>query len=100
MRAGACLMLAACAAACAPSGPLPLDQAERRCLREARAAAGPRGVAEARLGPGVSLFGVGVVVSSDWLQGRDPAEVFDTCVHRLAGVAPSRPLARQPGWAG
>lgn len=93
-------LLAAAAASCGPTGPLPLDQAERHCLREARAAAGPRGVAEARVGPGIGVFGVGVVISSDWIAGRDPDDVFDACVNRLAGEPPSRPLARQPGWTG
>ncbi len=85
------LLLAAC-------GPVPVQQAERMCIDEARAARGPTG----EIGMGVTTDGprarVKVAVSSDWLLGRDPAAIFDRCVVQRSGQMPSRPLHEQPGW--
>lgn len=85
------LMLAACA-------PIPVDEAERQCLAEARAARAPQG--EVLVGGGTGGFGAQVTidVSTDYLAGRDPAAVFDACVLRRSGNPPSRPLTSQPGW--
>ncbi|MFV0292470.1 MAG: hypothetical protein ACK5II_04325 [Paracoccus sp. (in: a-proteobacteria)] len=85
-------------------GPIPLADAERVCLEDADAATGPKG----RVGVGVASSGDGfypagrfeVSVSSDYIRGRDPAEVFAACVQRRSGQPPSRPLYDQPGWAG
>lgn len=85
------VLLAACA-------PIPVDEAERQCLSQARAARAPQG--EVLVGGGTGGLGARVTidVSTDYLAGRDPAAVFDACVLRRAGVPPSRPLASQPGW--
>lgn len=85
------LLLAACA-------PIPVEEAERQCLDEARAARAPRG--EVAVGGGTGGIGarVSLELSADYLAGRDPADVFDTCVMRRSGNPPSRPLALQPGW--
>ncbi|MFH5775697.1 hypothetical protein [Paracoccus broussonetiae] len=82
--------------ACAP---VPVDQAERSCLTAARDASGPR--TEAGFGVGSDGFRGGyfsVGVSSDYMAGRDPSEVFEDCVLRRSGQPPSRPLYEQPGW--
>ncbi|WBU58263.1 hypothetical protein [Paracoccus sediminicola] len=105
MKGAALLALAAGSLALAACGPLPLADAERACLDDARAATGPRG--EARVGVGTDGDGLDtfgrfeVSVSSDYIMGRDPAEVYNRCVQRRSGgVPPSRPLYDQPGWTG
>lgn len=96
----AALLLAALAplAAC---GPVPLPQAEEACFQQARLATRPRG----EVGIGVDSTGkVGamgeVTISSDFIQGRDPAQVYDTCVFQKSGQMPSRPLYERPDWKG
>lgn len=83
--------------ACAP---MPVDQAERVCLRETRDATRPR--AEVGFGVGSGGFRGGYVelgLSSDYVMGRDPADVFAACVRRRSGQSPERPLYEQPGWS-
>jgi hypothetical protein len=75
----------------AACGPVPLDQAERLCVEEANLARRPRGKA-------VGAFDV--TVSTDFLLGRDPAQVFDACVKARSGQFPARSLDAQPGWVG
>jgi hypothetical protein len=41
-----------------------------------------------------------VTISTDFLLGRDPAQVFDACVKARSGQFPARPLDAQPGWVG
>lgn len=83
-------------------GPVPVAQAERSCLADARSAQAPRSeVAVGMVGGrgGVSPYaGVSFEVSSDYLAGRDPAEVYNRCVMRRSGQMPTRPLYEQPGW--
>lgn len=95
------LALTGTVAAC---GPVPVDQAERICMQDARAATGPRG----QLAVGVGSDGhritpmtrLEVSVSSDYVMGCDPADVFTRCVMRRSGQPPTRPLYDQPGWRG
>ncbi|QYK42593.1 MAG: hypothetical protein KF887_05650 [Paracoccaceae bacterium] len=91
----AAAILAAAVAAC---GPIPVEDAERMCLDEARGARAPRG--EVMVGGGTGGVGARVVldVSSDFLLGRDPSAVFDACVQSRSGQPPTRPLSAQPGW--
>jgi hypothetical protein len=88
-------LLAACAVA-----PIPVDRAERECLQSARLATGPRG----NLAIGTTTDGpravLDVTVTSDYLAGRDPAQVFAACVQRRARMPPTRPLYDQPDWRG
>lgn len=89
-------MAAAFLTAC---GPVSVEQAERECFQRARLAQQPRG----EVGIGVTTDGgaVGVLeldVSSDYLMGRDPAAVYETCVMAKSGEPPSRPLYARPDW--
>ena len=82
-------------------GPIPLAEAERQCVERARLAQQPQGELAMGVGSGGrSSQELTVEVSSDFLAGRDPAAVYDSCVRQRAGQAPSRPLSAQPGWTG
>lgn len=74
-------------------GPISPEEAADRCEERARASQGPTG--EARIGvnsrEGV-VGGVEVGITSDFLQGRDPQVVYETCVFDLTGQGPVRPL--------
>lgn len=81
------LTLAAC-------GPISPEAAARVCQDRARAAAAPQGsyyvgVSTAQPGP---VVGGTLSVSSDYLLGRDPYEVYDQCVREKSGQGPIRPL--------
>lgn len=78
------------AAACGPVSP---EIAARMCEERARAATGPTG----EVGIGITSGGdtegsFEVGITSDYLQGRDPYEVYDTCVRQKTGQGPIRPL--------
>lgn len=83
-------------------GPVPVGRAEKQCLRDAELAAGPKGeiaIGAIGGGGGTRLGGrVELEISSDYIVGRDPSEVFNRCVIRRSGQMPTRPLADQPGW--
>ena len=93
--------LLAALAACAP---IPVEQAERVCLRDAELAQAPRG--EVALGVGSGGGGsrlggsVDLEISSDYIMQRDPSDVFNRCVVNRSGQMPTRVVADQPGWRG
>jgi hypothetical protein len=77
-------------AACGPMSP---ERAARICEERARAAAGPTG----EIGIGITSDGDArgsfeIGITSDYLQGRDPYEVYDSCVRQKTGQGPVRPL--------
>lgn len=89
MRSGLPFLLLAMAA-CGPVSP---ELAARQCEERARAATGPTG----EIGVGISsdgdtrgVFEIGV--TSDYLYGRDPYEVYEECVRQKTGQGPIRPL--------
>lgn len=88
----------------AACGPVPVDQAERTCLRDAELAERPRGSVAMGVGSGSggtrSYGSVELEISSDYLRGRDPSDVFNRCVLRRSGQMPTRVLADQPRWRG
>lgn len=91
------LILLALLSAC---GPVTQQQAEADCFARARGATGPHG----KVGVGVGSNGpeadLELSVSSDYLQGRDPAAVYDACVYQKTGQPPSQPLYARPDWRG
>lgn len=88
------LLLAAC-------GPITLAEAERQCFERARLAQQPRGeLAVGMSSDGRTAAGLEVEISGDYLMGRDPAAVYETCVVAKAGEPPSRPLYARPDWKG
>jgi hypothetical protein len=99
---GATLCLAALLPAfVAACGPVSLAEAERQCFERARLAQQPRGEVAVGVGSGGRAVGAfEVEVTSDFLQGRDPSAVFESCVMSRSGKPPSRPLYQMPGWQG
>lgn len=92
------LALLALVAAC---GPISLPEAERQCYERARLAQQPRGeVSVGMTSGGRAAGGIEVEISSDYLMGRDPSAVFETCVMQKSGQMPSRSLVQMPGWKG
>lgn len=94
MRVILCLCAALPLMSC---GPIPLAQAERECLSQARLAQQPRGSVGLGVGSDGRAHVVGdVTISSDFLNGRDPSQVYDNCVVRRSGEMPSRPFTSIP----
>jgi hypothetical protein len=96
LAATAMVVLSAC-------GPVTREAAESECFERARLATQPRG--EVYVGTSVGKGGgpyVGgkVAVSSDFIQGRDPAALYDACVFNRSGQPPSQPLYTRPDWKG
>jgi hypothetical protein len=88
------LLLSAC-------GPISVQEAERQCFERARLAQQPRGEIAVGVGSnGRAAAGLELNVSSDYLMGRDPAAVYETCVISKSGEPPSRPLYARPDWKG
>jgi hypothetical protein len=85
----------------ASCGPITLAQAERQCFERARLAQQPRGEIAVGAGSnGQTAASLELNVSSDFLLGKDPAAVYETCVMSKAGEPPSRPLYMRPDWKG
>lgn len=92
------LSLLLLAAAC---GPMTVQEAERQCFERARLAQQPRGEVSFGVNSnGKAAAGLEVEVSGDYLMGRDPAAVYETCVMSKSGEPPSRPLYARPDWKG
>ena len=79
------LLLSAC-------GPIPVQLAEQQCIEPAQLAQRPRGsigiVADSNGNVGTTLS---IGISSDYLAGRDPVDVYTQCVIRRTGSGPIRP---------
>ncbi|MCY1126220.1 hypothetical protein OU426_05075 [Frigidibacter sp. RF13] len=93
------LLALSCLALLAACGPMTIAQAERECFQRARLAAAPRG----SVGVGVASNGqaaakLSLSISSDYIQGRDPAAVYDSCVYQKAGQPPRQPLYARTDW--
>ena len=78
-------------------GPVPVMQAEQTCRIRADEARGPTGSVSIGVNnSGEVSTGVTLGVSSDYLQGRDPAQVYDECVWRASGQMPIHPYYTLP----
>lgn len=79
--------LAACAAV-----PITPERAAEICEEKARAAHGPTGRVTLGTNSRTGGFGgVEVGLTSDYLTGRDPIEVYQACVYERTGAASIRP---------
>lgn len=88
------------AVALAACGPVSVEQAERTCLERARGTLHPRGTVAVGGSTSGAVARVDLDVSSDFLAGRDPSAVYESCVIRKTGRAPRQPLYTIPGWSG
>jgi hypothetical protein len=83
----------------AACGPMTLAEAERQCFERARLAQQPRGaVTVGASSDGRTSAGLELNVSSDFLMGRDPSAVYESCVMAKTGQLPSRSLYERPDW--
>ena len=73
-------------------GPVSPDLAARQCEERARQAQGVTGNVSVGFGTGGARSSVELGVTSDFIAGRDPYEVYDTCVRQKSGQGPIRPL--------
>ena len=77
--------------ACA-SVPVTPEQAAEICEYRARDAQAPTTDVIVGAGSDTGLFGaVSIGLSSDFIAGRDPIEVYEQCVFERTGAAPVRP---------
>lgn len=84
------LLLTAC-------GPIPVAEAEKACLQQARLAQQPRGEVGLGFGSGGrTAANLDLTISSDYLLGRDPDVVFGDCVRSRSGQSPTRPFSSLP----
>lgn len=88
------------AAALIACGPVSVERAERECLDRARGALHPRGTVEVGASTAGPVARVELDVSSDFLGGRDPSAVYESCLIRKTGLAPRQPLYMIPNWRG
>ncbi|OYW60825.1 MAG: hypothetical protein B7Y02_02105 [Rhodobacterales bacterium 17-64-5] len=85
----------------AACGPITVAEAERQCFERARLAQQPRGEVAIGVDSGGNIGGGLILdISSDYIQGRDPAVVYETCVVSKTGEPPTRPLYARPDWRG
>jgi hypothetical protein len=68
------------------------EQAYEQCSERARLAAQPRGQIGIGVGSGGPAARADMTITSDFLIGRDPQIVYDTCFRQLTGAGPTRPL--------
>jgi hypothetical protein len=81
----ALLLLAAC-------GTITPERAAQQCEKRAQAAMGPQGNVTVGVNSQSGGFASGnITFSSDYLAGRDPYEVYRTCVIDMTGQEPYRP---------
>lgn len=89
MRFLVAILMLAGVASCGPVNP---ELAAQQCETRARAAQGPTGEIAFGVNSNTGAFtNAKIGVSSDFLQGRDPAQVYDACVLQLTGELPIRP---------
>jgi len=89
LHTGAALLLVS---ACSTQ-PISVDQAMAQCTTRARAAAGPSGSVGIGGGSGGARSKLDIGITSDFLMGRAPADVYTNCVIAKSGRAPTAPLS-------
>jgi len=81
----------------AACGPIPVQQAESICYNDARMATGPHGAVGFGVNSnGQTAAGLSIGISSDYLLGRDPDQVYANCVYQRSGQMPTRPFSALP----
>lgn len=84
--------MAACALVVTACGEISPERAADRCEERARAAQGPEVGLSVGANSDSGTFAKGSIsISSDAIRGRDPIEVYESCVFGLTGELPIRP---------
>ncbi len=79
--------------ACADPKPISVERAMAQCTERARAATKPQVTVGIGTGTGGHVSGgIGIELSADYLNGRDPNEIYETCVVAKSGEKPTEPL--------
>jgi len=79
--------------ACADPKPMSVERAMAQCTEQARAATKPQVTVGVGTGRGGRVAGgIGVEISADYLNRRDPNEIYETCVVAKSGEKPTKPL--------
>ncbi|RVV96720.1 hypothetical protein EKE94_17320 [Mesobaculum littorinae] len=68
------------------------ELAARQCAERAQAAAGPTGSVGVGIGNDGPVSNLEIGISSDYVFGKDPYDVYDRCVRDKTGQGPIRPL--------
>ncbi len=72
-------------------GPVPIDQAERACASAAHLAQKPQTSIGVQVNSdGTTQIGGSFGISTDYLKGRDPNDVFRACVQDRSGQVTTR----------
>ena len=88
---GRAMILLLALAACNTTPPTP-EEAAARCEKRAQAAQAPEvGVTVGASTSDGPFASASIGLSADLLRGRDPLEVYETCVIELTGQLPIRP---------
>jgi hypothetical protein len=78
-------------------GPVPVDVAMQQCVEPAQLAQRPRGsVGIAADNHGNVGTSISIGISTDYIQGRDPDQVFANCVRQRSGQEPIFPFHSLP----
>lgn len=78
-------------AGCAATPPTP-EEAAQRCEQRAQAAQAPTGGVTVGMNSRTGMStGINIGLTGDYLSGRDPLEVYQSCVIDLTGEPPIRP---------
>ena len=74
-------------------GPISPERAAEQCEERAREAAGPTTEIGIRVNSdGRVTSGISIGITSDFLTGKDPEQVYVDCVEQKTGQPPIRPL--------
>lgn len=94
----AAFVLIALPLALSACGPVSVERAEQQCFERARLAAAPRGEVGFGVGTNGPSASLEIGISSDYIAGRDPSAVYDSCVMQKSGQPPRLPLYMRPDW--
>ena len=82
-------------------GPVSVERAEAGAVVAHRLAAAPRGEVALGIGSdGKAASSIKLEISSDYIAGRDPSAIYDSCVYQKSGQPPRLPLYMRPDWRG
>lgn len=87
------LIAATSLSACADPKPISVERAMALCTERAREATKPGVTVGVGVGTGGKVSGgIGIELSSDYLKGTPPEDVYETCVVAKSGEKPTEPL--------